>query len=65
MASGMLIGTVGVPNNDPDFTQEMREEVYENFAHIKGREDKVRSLIEDAVAILETFCRPVLEWTGG
>ena len=64
-ASGMLIETVGLPNNDPDFIQETREEVYENFARIKGRKDKVGRLIEDAVAVLEKLSAPVLEWTGG
>jgi len=63
-ASGMLIETVGMPNNNPEFVHEMRGDLWERDASVRKKDDEVARQIEDGVTLFEGFCRPVLEWIG-
>lgn len=60
-ASQMLIQ----PNNDPDFIQQMRGDIWIGYAELrKNKDDEVGKKIEKGVLLFEKFCHPVLEWKG-
>ena len=60
-AAEMLIDMAGMPKTDPNVAQKMRGELWADFA---SKDDEGAKHVNDGVSIFETFCRPVLEWTG-
>jgi hypothetical protein len=64
-ASTLLIDTVGMPNNSPALIKDARGDLWANYATVNNKADEVARMIEDGVVLVESFCRPVLEWTGG
>jgi hypothetical protein len=65
-AAYVLIRSVeeGRHNSDQVFLEEQRKVIWAPLASFKGGYDKTGSQIEEAVALIEGFCHPVLKWKG-
>jgi hypothetical protein len=64
IAADILIDTAAMPKNDPNFIQRMRNDLWADFGSMTEKGDEVAKHVNDGVSLIETFCRPVLEWTG-
>jgi hypothetical protein len=65
LASGMLNTMVDQPSvGDHKVKDELLDDLWAARARALGREDKIEAQIEQAVATLESVCRPVLERTA-
>lgn len=49
---------------DPEHKKKLRKDIWAPAAHFQNGDDEVAKEIEKAVALIEGFSRPVLEWTG-
>jgi hypothetical protein len=64
LASGMLNTMVDQPSvGDHKVKDELLDDLWAARARALGGEDKIEAQIEQAVATLESVCRPVLERT--
>lgn len=66
IAAYALIRSVGEDRDhwDQTFVEEQRKVIWAPLASLKGGDDKTGAKIVEAVSLIETFSRPVLEWKG-
>jgi len=63
-ASGMLVHMPRDSENDRDFIDQMRGEIWANYAKVRNKEDEIGKKIEEGVSLFENLCKPFLEWKG-
>ena len=63
-AAWMLMRLVGENDTDPEFTNQLLRQIWAPYSKLGERHDDVAGKIENAVSLIEGFCRPVLEWRG-
>lgn len=64
ISAGMLIQLSGQPMQDQKFLEDLRKDIWAPLASVRNGRDEIAIQIEEAVKLVESFCRPALDWKG-